>query len=166
MGREIATIKRVEQIILPILSEYNFQLVDVEIIRGKNRATLRIFIDKIGGITIDELAEFNHRIGDTIDAENIFDHAYTIEVSSPGVNRRIRYPVDFDRFAGKEIKIKTQKKVDGSNHISGTLLGMEGDNVAVQKGDRKVLISLDNIDHANLVYDWGESDGGRGRYGK
>lgn len=166
MGREVSTIKRLEKIILPVLSEYNYQLVDIEIIRGRNRAILRIYIDKMGGITVDDLAEFNNRIGDSIDAEGIFDHSYTLEISSPGLNRRIRYPVDFNLYAGKEIKIKTHKKVEGSNQISGILLGMRGEDVAVQKDERTILISLDNIDHANLIYNWGESNGGNKTYGK
>ncbi len=166
MGRETDTIRQIERLILPVLSEYNFQLVDVEIVRGRNRSILRIYIDKIGGITVDDLAEFNNRIGDTIDAEGIFDHSYTLEVSSPGLNRRIRYPVDFNHYRGREIRIKTHKKIDGSNQISGTLLGMEGDDVAVRKGDRMIFIHPDNIDHANLIYDWGDSNGGKKRYGK
>ncbi|MCX7944309.1 MAG: ribosome maturation factor RimP [Deltaproteobacteria bacterium] len=151
---------------MPTLSEYNFQLVDLEVIRGKSKSILRIYIDKNGGITLDDLTQFNNRIGDTIDAEGIFEHSYILEVSSPGVNRRIRYPIDFDRFAGHQIKIKTYKKVDGSNNISGTLLGMEGDLVVVKKGDKKVLIELENIDHANLVYDWGKLEGGKKKHGK
>ncbi|MCX7959209.1 MAG: ribosome maturation factor RimP [Deltaproteobacteria bacterium] len=166
MGRETYTIRRVEQVIMPVLSEYNFQLVDMEVIRGKNRAILRIYIDKTGGITVDELAQFNNRIGDMIDAEGIFDHSYTLEVSSPGLNRRIRYPVDFERYAGREIRIKTHKKIDGSNQVSGILLGMEGESVAVRKGDTKILVNPEDIDHANLIYDWGDSNGGKKRYGK
>lgn len=166
MGREIQTIKRVEELILPVLAEYNFQLVDVEIVRGKNRAILRIFIDKTGGITVDELAMFNNRIGDVIDAEGIFDHSYTLEVSSPGLDRRIRYPVDFDRYAGSRIHIKLHRKVEGLSQITGRLLGMEEEKVAVMVGERKLLIEQDNIDHANLIYDWGELDGGKKGYGK
>ncbi len=166
MGRETFTIKKVEQIIMPILSEYNYQLVDIELIRGKNRSILRIYIDKNGGITVDELAMFNNRIGDVIDAESIFEDSYTLEVSSPGLNRRIRYPVDFDRFAGKEIRIKVHKKIDGSNQISGTLLGMDGDDVVVQRDNKKFLIRLEDIDHANLIYDWGDSNGGKRRHGR
>ncbi|MGB9599367.1 MAG: ribosome maturation factor RimP [Myxococcota bacterium] len=166
MGRETATIRQIEKIILPVLSEYNFQLVDIEIIRGKNRAILRIYIDRLGGITVDELAEFNNRIGDSIEAEGIFDHSYTLEVSSPGLNRRIRYPVDFNAYAGNEIKIKTHRKIDGSNQITGKLLGMQGEDVAILKGDKTILISLDDIDHANLIYDWGKSNGGKKSYVK
>ncbi len=166
MGRETFTIRKVEQIILPVLSECNFQLADIEIIRGKNRAILRIYIDKNGGITVDDLAHFSSRIGDIIDAEGLFDHSYTLEVSSPGLNRRIRYPVDFDRYAGKEIRIKTRKKIQGSNQISGILLGMEGGSVAVRKGESRILVDIEDIDHANLIYDWGDSNGGKKRYGK
>ncbi len=166
MRREKATIKQIENIILPILSEYNFQLVDVEIVRGRKRSILRIYIDKTGGITVDDLAEFNNRIGDTIEAEGIFDHSYTLEVSSPGLNRRIRYPVDFDLYKGHNIYIKTQSKVDGSHQISGTLLGMEGDKVAIRKGEKIIYIHPEDIDHANLIYDWGNSNGGKKKYGK
>jgi len=166
MGRETHTIRQIERLILPVLAEFNFQLVDIEIVRGKYRSILRIYIDKMGGITVDELAAFNHRIGDSIDAEDIFERAYTLEVSSPGLNRRVRYPVDFNQFSGKQIRVKTHRKVDGSNQIIGTLLGMQGDAVAVKKGEKTILIDLDNIDHANLIYDWGKSNEGEKSYGK
>ncbi len=166
MSREKENVRRIERLLFPILSEYNFQLVDVEIVRGKNRSILRIFIDKLGGITVDDLALFNRRIGDIIDAEDIFDHSYTLEVSSPGLNRRIRYPVDFNYFAGKKIKIKSHVKIEGSNNIVGTLLGMRGNDVAVSNEGKTVLVNIDDIDHANLIYDWGDSNGGKKSYVK
>lgn len=166
MGRDRENIRRIEVLLLPVLSEYNFQLVDIEIVRGRNRSVLRIFIDKMGGITVDDLAAFNHRIGDVIDAEGIFEHSYTLEVSSPGLNRRIRYPVDFDSFAGRKVKIKSYNRVEGSNQITGTLLGMKGNDVIVSKEGKTVLVNIDNIEHANLIYEWGNSDGGMKNYDK
>jgi ribosome maturation factor RimP len=166
MVRDTSTIKQIERLILPMLAEFNFQLVDIEIVRGKNRSILRIFIDKMGGITVDDLTAFSHRIEDSIDAEDIFEGSYTLEVSSPGLDRRVRYPDDFNRFAGRQIRIKTHTRVDGSNNISGILLGMQGDAVAIKRGESTVLIELDNIDHANLIYDWGETNGGEKSYGK
>ncbi|NJC86934.1 MAG: ribosome maturation factor RimP [Desulfuromonas sp.] len=156
-------LSKIEQLILPILSGYGLELADLEL-KGEGRGQiLRIFIDKPGGVTLDDCAEVSREVGALFEVEDPIAAAYTLEVSSPGLDRPLKKARDFERHTGQLVKIKTTALVDpdGRGHsrktFVGELLGLEGDRVRLRQTDRRggeVLIALADIAKANLEIDF------------
>lgn len=132
-----------------------FDLVEVELKGSPGRRVLRIFIDRAGGINHDDCARISHLVGPLLEVEEAVAGSYTLEVSSPGLNRRLRTPEEFRRFAGRLVKISTREAVEGSRHFRGRLLGMKGTRVAVERRDAtSVLIPLEVVAKAQLDFDF------------
>lgn len=147
-------VRRVREAILPALSQRNLQLVDLEYLRDPRGWILRIFLDREGGITVDDCAHVSDEVGDLLDAKGVMDGPYHLEISSPGLDRRVRDPLDFDRFAGRAIKVRTEAPVDGKTSFTGTLRGMDGDHVVVEVDGKEHRLPIDAIEKANLKYEW------------
>ena len=148
--------ERVTQIVEPAIEAEGYTLVDVEIKGAEGGRVLRFFIDKPdGGITAGNCQQVSRLLGPMLDVENIVEGRYYLEVSSPGVNRRIKKREDFERFIGSRVKIQTRSPVDGRRKFTGAIEGVDGGDVVVS-GDAsggKTLISripLAAIDRANL----------------
>jgi ribosome maturation factor RimP len=153
------TVRMAKEALLPVLAAYNLQLVDIEYVREQQGWVLRIFIDKQGGITLDDCADLSEELGDLFEAKGAIDGPYHLEVSSPGLDRRVRDPLDFERFAGSRIKVKTVAPVGGRKVFSGVLRGMKGDSVAVDVDGATFEIPIGEIEKANLRYDWDANKG-------
>ena len=106
MGKHQMYEKRTEQLISPILEENHFELVDVEFVKEAGSWHLRAYIDKEGGITIDDLTLVNHALSDKMDAEDFIDESYILEVSSPGLLRPFKKPKDYQRNLGEDVEVK------------------------------------------------------------
>lgn len=98
--------QRTEQLILPILEEHHFELVDIEFVKEAGSWHLRAYIDKEGGITIDDLTLVNHALSDLLDREDFIDESYILEVSSPGLLRPFKKPKDYIRNVGQDVEVK------------------------------------------------------------
>ncbi len=155
-------IKKIEELVQPLLDELGCELVDLEYQREQRGWVLRFFLDKEGGINLDDCAMASREISSLMDVENIINTAYSLEVSSPGIERPLKKPQDFKRFSGQLVKIKTLDSIDpdatGKNRKTfiGTLSGLEDDNVLLilkNKNDA-VAIALSQIDKANLKYEF------------
>ena len=128
-----STTERVAQLVELAIQAEGYSLVDVELKgKGGSRA-LRLFIDKPdSGITIDDCQHVSELVSPMLDVEDIVEGRYFLEVSSPGINRRIRKRADFERFAGNTIKIQMRSPLDGRRKFTGKLEGVEDDNVLVR----------------------------------
>lgn len=98
--------KRTEELITPIVEKYQYELVDVEFVKEAGNWHLRTYIDKEGGITIDDLTVVNHELSDLLDENDFIEESYILEVSSPGLLRPFRKPKDFIRNLGKDVEVK------------------------------------------------------------
>lgn len=147
-------VRRVREAILPALAQRNLQLVEIEYLRDPRGWILRIFLDREGGITVEDCARVSDEVGDLLDVKGVMDGPYHLEISSPGLDRRVRDPLDFDRFAGRTIKVRTEAAVGGKSSFTGTLRGMDGDHVVVDVDGTEHRIPIDSIEKANLKHEW------------
>ena len=147
-------IDKTTALIEEVVRAEGFELVEVELKGSPGRRVLRIFIDRAGGINHDDCARISDQVGTLLEVEEAVAGSYTLEVSSPGLTRRLRTPAEFQRFAGRLVKISTSQAVEGSRHFRGTLLGMKGNRVAVEPEDAPtVLIPLEVVSKAHLDFD-------------
>lgn len=134
----------------PVLEPDGIELVEVEYLLLGGSWTLRLYIDTPNGVTIDDCAMVSRQIGALLDMENPIDHRYNLEVSSPGINRVMRKLQDFERFSGRQARIRTTHKIDGRKKFSGVLRGTLDTTVLMELGNGVVEIDVENIEKAYL----------------
>ena len=123
--------KKTEGFITPILDEYGFYLVDVEYVKEGSSYYLRAYIDKPGGITIDDCVDVSRRMNEILDREDYISDAYIFEVSSPGLDRPLKKDKDFERHIGDQVELKTFKPYDGQKEFTGVLKAFSDDVVTI-----------------------------------
>lgn len=157
MSTELLTI--VEKLIQPIVASFGFELVDLELKGDGRRRVLRVFIDKPGGIVLDDCAEVSREIDALFEVEDPIPGAYTLEVSSPGLDRPLKSAADFARHVGRLTRIKTTVLLDPDERghkrktFIGELLALDDDRIRLRQTDRRggeVVILLADIAKANL----------------
>ena len=150
MERE-ATIATLRQAVEPLLAGEGMSLVDLQWARRGPRWVLTLFIEHEGGVTLDDCARVSRQVGERIEVDNLIDHAYTLEVSSPGLDRPLRTLADFARFHEHLVRIVTTIPIQGRSTIVGRLKGVEGQTVFVEaKRMGMVPIPVAQIKHARL----------------
>jgi len=147
-------IDSVRGILDSLLLGYGFELVDIEYRREGRGWVLRIYIDKDGGVSVEDCARISRELGTLLDLNDIIPGTYNLEISSPGLTRALKKVRDFERFKGKLLKIKTMKDIQGRRVFIGRLIDFVG-NVASVEMDRHVyFIPYDEIERANLELDF------------
>ena len=139
----------------PVLSSLGLDLVDVEIVGSGRARTLRLSIDRDGGIDLDTLAEANGPVSDALDAADAVAGPYTLELSSPGVERPLRRPSDFRRFVDTTISVKSHDPVDGARRHRGLLVEADEVGIALEVDGQHRRFSYDAIATARTVFEWG-----------
>lgn len=123
--------QKTEQLLKPIIDENNFELVDVEYVKEAGTYYLRAYIDKEGGITIDDCELVSRALSDLLDEQDFIDDAYILEVSSPGLGRPLKKDKDFERSIGEEVEIKLFKAIDKQKDFCGLLKEYSKDTVTI-----------------------------------
>lgn len=113
--------QKTEEILLPITEEYGFELVDVEYVKEGSTWYLRAYIDKPGGIDINDCEKVSRRLSDLLDEKDYIEDAYILEVSSPGLGRPLKKEKDFKRSMGEEVEIRTYRMIDKQKEFTGVL---------------------------------------------
>jgi ribosome maturation factor RimP len=159
-------IDHVRSIVNRVAASSGLELVEVEFRGGGKSRMLRVFIDKPGGITHEDCANFSREVGTILDVEDaVPGAAYLLEVSSPGLDRKLVRPADYERFSGSTVRVTTRLPVEGSRHFEGRLQRFEDGRVVLElpqprrrqeksgaaAGPRAVQIDFSNIERANLV---------------
>ncbi|MGC1502585.1 MAG: ribosome maturation factor RimP [Sulfitobacter sp.] len=143
--------RRMAEIITPVIEDMGYELVRVRLMSGKV-TTLQIMADKPeGGIEVDDLAKINQALGAVLDVEDPIIEEYTLEVSSPGIDRPLTRLKDFDMFEGYEAKIETEELVGGRRRFKGELAGIDGDEVLINVEEGTVGLKFDWLSDAKLV---------------
>jgi ribosome maturation factor RimP len=143
-------VSRIWNIIEPALHIDGIELVEVEFKFETGRWILRVYIDRPQGISLDDCEGCSRQISALLDMEDPIDRSYTLEVSSPGINRALRKPGDFQRFAGNPVRIKTTAKLNGRKNFIGLLKGLKNSNIVVELDIGEVEIPPDVIEKARL----------------
>lgn len=132
-----------------------FEVVEVEYQSGPHGRVLRVFIDKPGGVTVDDCQAVSEPLSAALDRLDPIPGSYRLEVSSPGIERPLRKPEDFRRFAGREVEIHLFGPVQGRRHWTGTLLGMEQGQVRLRLEDGSTVeLPHEGISKARLRVRW------------
>ena len=126
--------QKTEKILIPIVEEYGFELVDVEYVKEGSTWYLRAYIDKPGGISIDDCEAVSRRLSDILDEKDYIDEAYILEVSSPGLGRPLKKEKDFKRSLGEEVEIRTYRMIEKQKEFTGILKEYD------EKTDRKSVV--------------------------
>lgn len=137
----------------PVAAELRLELVDVVYEKEGSRWMLRVFIDKPGGVTVEDCEAMSRRLDPLLDEADPIPHEYALEVSSPGLERPLKRPADYQRFAGEEVAFRLFAPVEGRRNWQGTLLGMDEDgNVKLATETGEKTIPLSGISRAHLVF--------------
>ena len=127
--------QKTEEILLPIVEENGFELVDVEYVKEGSTWYLRAYIDKPGGINIDDCEVVSCRLSDILDEKDYIDDAYILEVSSPGLGRPLKKEKDFKRSLGEEVEIRTYRMIDKQKEFTGILKDYDEKTVTIEMDD-------------------------------
>lgn len=137
----------------PVVTAMGYELVGVEYRPGRSEGLLRIYIDTDTGVTLDDCTRVSHQISGVLDVEDPIPGSFRLEISSPGLNRPLMKPADFDRFAGADVLVKLNELWEGRRKIRGTLRGLRDDHVLVEEEGATHAVPLDRIEKSNLVPD-------------
>lgn len=143
--REIYEAKT-EELVLPLVEAYHFELVDVEYVKEAGTWYLRIYIDKEGGININDCELISRAFSDILDKEDYIEDAYILEVSSPGLGRPLKKEKDFERNLGEEVEIRTYQPIEKQKEFTGLLESWDKKSVTIQlESGEKITIARADI---------------------
>ena len=139
----------------PVLSCLGLELVDVEIVGSGRARTLRLTIDRDGGIDLDALASANRPLSDALDAVEVLSGPYTLELSSPGLERPLQRPADFRRFVGTAVSVKSHDPVAGARRHRGLLVDADDSAIGLEVDGELRRFPYEAIASARTVFEWG-----------
>jgi ribosome maturation factor RimP len=142
--------KEVAREIEALVEQEGLELVHVEYVTQSGSRTLRVLVDKEGGITVDDCQKISELVGPALDASSLLQSRYVLEVSSPGFDRPLTKEKDFDRFAGQPIKVRTHTPIDGKKVFSGKLQGLKGTDVILDVDGSELKIPVPEMASARL----------------
>jgi ribosome maturation factor RimP len=146
--------ERVREITERVATDHGLELVHAEVAGPEGKPIIRIFIDKPEGVTHENCAAISLTVGTILDVEDFIHSAYTLEVSSPGLERGLYKRQDYERFAGRMAKLKSRVAIKGQRNFRGQILGLDGDEVVFEdKTSGRVKVPLESIVKANLELD-------------
>ena len=151
----MAGAQRVDLIALlePVVEGLGYELVELEWVGVGGNRTLRLFIDTSTGVTLEDCEAVSRSVEAVLDAEDPIREGYSLEVSSPGVDRPLRRDADFTRFAGERVKVRTFGPIEGQRNFTGVLIGLEGTQVVLDTPAGRVAIPRDQVAKAHVVAD-------------
>ena len=155
MARREEYEERTEKLLGPILEENHFELVDVEYVKEGGSWYLRAYIDKPGGITVDDCEIVNRALGDLLDEEDFIEDSYILEISSPGLGRPLKKERDFARSLGEEVEIRTYRMVNKQKEFRGILKAYDKDTVTIEEEEAQdQIFERENIALIRLAFDF------------
>lgn len=145
---------KTEELILPILDRMGFELVDVEYVKEGQDFYLRAYIDKPGGITINDCVDVSREMNELLDQYDYISDPYIFEVSSPGLGRPLKKDKDLDRSIGKDVDIHTYKAIDKQKDFTGTLKSYDKDSIVIEIAGNDLTFNRSDISLIRLAFDF------------
>ncbi|HEY2990079.1 MAG TPA: ribosome maturation factor RimP [Candidatus Binatia bacterium] len=149
---------RVWEMAEPVAAGEGMEIVDIEFRPEGSRGgrVLRFYLDKEGGANLDDLTRMSRRLSELLDESPEVPGPYTLEVSSPGINRALKKLDHFLRFVGKKVRVRTREMIEGRRSFLGVLKGVAPDKIVVAQEGREYHIAFSLIDKANYEHEWGK----------
>jgi ribosome maturation factor RimP len=145
----------INEVIERVTAREGLELVHWETVGPRNHFVLRIFIDKPGGVTLGDCERVSNQVGTLFDVEDLIPNQYTLEVSSPGIERGLYKPADYERFTGSRVKLRTAQPINGQRNFKGKLLGIDGEIVSLEADTAgRIDIPFEQIAKANIEYEF------------
>jgi len=138
-----------------VVDALGLELVDVEYLTQGGRWIVRVYVDREGGVTLDECAMLSRELGPLLDVKDVIPHEYVLEVSSPGLNRRLKKEKDFVWARGKKVKLRIRNPIDGRRNFTGMLTDVREGDLLLEVEGGTVVIALREIERANVVFEFG-----------
>ncbi|SEQ66467.1 ribosome maturation factor RimP [Lachnospiraceae bacterium NE2001] len=145
--------KRTEELVQDIIAANNFELWDVEYVKEGSDYYLRVYADKEGGIMIDDCVTISRALEAKLDAEDFIEEAYILEVSSPGLTRKLKKEKDYERSIGKLVLVKLYKAENGAKEFVGRLTYNDSESLKLDVDGNEVVLNKNNISSARLEYE-------------
>jgi len=151
-----ATIARIWELAAPIAACEGMEIVDIQFRHEGSRGSkvLRLFLDKENGPNVDDLTRVSRQLSELLDVHDAVEGGYTLEVSSPGINRPLKKPEHFERFVGKRIRVRTHETIDGRRSFLGVLQAVSEGQVTIKQEGKVYRIPLSDIEKSNYEHDW------------
>ena len=146
MSRREEYESKTEALLIPILEEKGYEMVDVEYVKEGNNWYLRAYVDKPGGITINDLERVSRQLSDLLDEKDFISDAYILEVSSPGLGRPLKKERDFDRSIGEEVEVHLYRSLNGNKQYVGLLKSYDKDTITIETEEGSEI----NLDRVNV----------------
>ena len=146
--------QKAEALLLPIIEANNFELVDVEYVKEGSNWYLRAYIDKEGGISVDDCEVVSRAFSDKLDEEDFIDDAYIMEVSSPGLGRPLKKEKDYKRSMGKELEIRTYRAINREKEFYGILKSYDETSVTIENEDGEQTFQKSDIAQIRQAIDY------------
>lgn len=143
--------QQLQAILAPPVVALGYEFWGLEYFTHGRQSVLRVFIDRAEGITVDDCALVSRQLSAVLDVEDPIAAEYTLEVSSPGMDRPLFTLEQFGRYRGEQVKVRLRAPFDGRRNFNGTLVGIEGDEIVVAVEDHEYLLPVELIDKAQLV---------------
>ena len=150
------TVSRIWELATQIAHREGMEVVEVELRREGSRGgrVLRLYLDKDGGPNIDELGRVSRQLSELLDTQDIVEGSYTLEVSSPGINRPLKKPEHFQRFVSKRMRVRSGDIIDESRSFLGILNEISGHNIRIEVEGKQYEIPFSMIEKSNYEHDW------------
>lgn len=145
---------RTEAFLLPVLAEHNFELWDVEYVKEAGTWYLRAYIDKEGGIAVDDCEVISRILSDWLDQTDFIEDSYILEVSSPGLGRPLKKERDFERSLGEEVEIRLYKALNKQKEFTGILKAYDKENVTIETAEGELVFNRLDIALIRLAFDF------------
>lgn len=145
---------KTEEIVTPLIEQNNFELVDIEYVKEGSNWYLRVYIDKPGGINVDDCELISRALSDKLDEEDFIDDAYILEVSSPGLGRPLKKDKDFERSLGEDVEIKLYRMKDGTKDYRGFLKSYNKEEIVIEDNDEEITFKRSEIALVRLALDF------------
>ncbi len=143
--------EELKQRLLPLIEENGLELVELDLVGKPPHYILRIFVDKVGGVNVEECAALSRRLSDYLDTEDLIQGRYTLEVSSPGLERPLLSLDDFRRKIGERVKVNLKSPLDEKGGIKGEIVEVRENEVVIALEDKVETIPWDKIDQGRII---------------